>query len=121
MTHKYMGVDFPLYQEPKTKAAGPTAPTSQHILTDTALRWPPEALPFACATACVQIVLLRSHEASAAYSEAIKALELPGCQALIKKAKIKAPDTNAWSSKTIKKLLEKSIKSLEKGKKLGMK
>ncbi|MFC1951586.1 hypothetical protein ACFLYI_00900 [Chloroflexota bacterium] len=61
-------------------------------------------------------MLLRSHEASAAYHEAIKALELPGCQALINIAKAQAPNTNAWSSKTLKKSLEKGIKSLEKGK-----
>jgi hypothetical protein len=106
MPHKYMGVTFPLYQEPKTKK-GPNAPTPQRPLTEAAHYWPPEALPFAYAIACIVIVLRRSHEASAAYYEAIKALELPGCQALINMAKIKAPDTNTWSSKTIKKLLEK--------------
>lgn len=117
MPHIYKGVTFPLYQEPETKTVGrPAAPIPQRALTKTQLNWPPEALPFAYAIACIDIVSQHSREASVAYYEAIEALELPGCQALIKMAKIQAPDTNTWSSKTIKKLLEKGIKSLEKGK-----
>ena len=59
------------------------APTPQRALTGAAHRWPTEALPFANAAACVDIVLLRSQEASTAYYETIKALALPGCKALI--------------------------------------
>lgn len=115
MPHIYKGVKWPLFQEPETKEARVTTATPQRALTKTALSWPPEALPFAYSIACIDIVLQRSQEANAAYYEAINALELPGCQALITKAKVQAPDTNAWSIKTIKKLLKKGVKSLEKG------
>ncbi|MFC2067745.1 hypothetical protein ACFLTP_01850 [Chloroflexota bacterium] len=49
--------------------------------------WPTDALSFAYAKDLVEIVLLRSQEASTAYNEAVKALELPGCQALISDVK----------------------------------
>ena len=62
-------------------------PTPQRALTGAAHYWALEALSFANAAACVDIVLLRSQEASAAYYEAVKALELPGCQALISDTK----------------------------------
>ena len=39
---RYIGVDFPLYQELKTKVAGPITPALQRALTDTAHYWPPE-------------------------------------------------------------------------------
>ncbi|MFC1907448.1 hypothetical protein ACFLW8_05125 [Chloroflexota bacterium] len=82
--------------------AGTTTPTPQRVLTGAAHYWPPEALPFAYATACIEIVLLHSPEANIAYYEAIEALELPGCQALIKMANIHGPDNNEWISKLIK-------------------
>ena len=65
----------------------PKTPTPQRALTGAAHYWPTEALSFANAAACVDIVLLRSQEASTAYYEALKALELPGCQALISDTK----------------------------------
>jgi len=73
----------------------------QRTLTDAAHYWPPEALPFARALACVDIVLLRSEEAGAIYCEAVKALELPGCQALISQAKEHASDTIVWTNSLI--------------------
>jgi len=63
------------------------APTPQRTLTKAAHYWPTEALSFANAAACVDIVLLRSQEANTAYYETVKALELPGCQALISDTK----------------------------------
>ena len=90
MPHKAYGINWPIYQEPKTKLGrqAPTnnLPTPQRALTETTLFWPPEALPFAYALACVDIVLLRSPEAEAAYHRAIKVLELPGNQALLRDA-----------------------------------
>jgi len=83
-------VIWPLFQEPKTKVGGRdaafTLPRHQRVLTETALYWPPEALPFARAWACVQIALLRSSEANTAFNKALRALELPGCQALLHNA-----------------------------------
>lgn len=109
MPHKAYGIEWPLYRESKeyleakkAKAQVAMALTPQRALSEAAHYWPPEALPFAYAVACVDIVLLRSPEASAAYYEVIEALELPGCQLLIGKARIHASDTNRWSSETIK-------------------
>lgn len=115
MPHVYRGVEFPLYQEPKTKRVKNSDLTSQSALTGTTLPWPPVATQFAYATACVQTVLMQSREANNAFNEVKKALDLPSCQILLKKAELKAPDTNKWSSKTIKKMMEKGVKSIEKG------
>jgi hypothetical protein len=112
MPHKFWGVEFPLFQEPKAKAKSLKTPAPQNIQTKGAFYWPQEALPFACATACVQIVLQHSRKARAAYYEAIKALESPGCQDLINEAEVQTPKTNIWSIKTLKKLLE--VKAIRK-------
>jgi hypothetical protein len=86
-----MGVEFPIYNEPKAK-----------------LYWPPEALPFACAKYCVDIVLKYSQAASEAYYEAVKALELPGCQALIREANTNAPVTISWTKRLLMALFKNS-------------
>ena len=80
MPHKAYGIEWPIYQEPKTKVDGRatafTLPTPQRTLIDTALYWPPEALPFAYVWAFINIALLRSPVANAAYYEAVKALDM---------------------------------------------
>ena len=53
-------------------------PTPQRTLTGAAHYWPTEALSFANAAACVDIVLLRSQKATTAYYAAVKALESLG-------------------------------------------
>ncbi len=95
MPHKAYGIEWPIYRESKEYQAAKKAEaeaTPQCALTEAAHYWPPEALPFAYVIACIDIVLLHSDEASTAYSKAIKALGLPGCQALINMAIIQAPD-----------------------------
>jgi hypothetical protein len=78
MPHKFWGVEFPLYQEPKAKEKSRKEAAPRKAKTEGALYWPEEALPFARGMALVQIVLQHSWEARAAYHEAINALELPG-------------------------------------------
>ena len=109
MPHKAYGIEWPLYQESKeyleakkAKTKGVMALTPQSALSEAAHYWPPEALPFAYAVACVDMVLVRSPETSAVYHEVLRALELPGCQLLIGEARIHASDTNRWSREAIK-------------------
>lgn len=91
MPHKAFGVEWPIYQ----KKTVPGAP--QTALGDEAHYW----TPFGYAVALVDIVLLRSQEAAAAFNEAAKSWDLPGCQAILVEAKGNAPDTNEWAVKTV--------------------
>jgi len=85
--------------------------TPQRTLTGAAHYWPLEALSFANAAACVDIVLLCSKEASTAYYEAVKALESPGCQALISDTKT---EVSAYAS-NLQQFTHKATTAARKG------
>ena len=66
--------------------------------------YPPEMIPFALCSACLDVVLEQSEKAAETYEEVIECLSLPGCQETMDKVGDMIPDR----ANLLKELVKKS-------------